>query len=294
MANVKKVVIPVAGLGTRGLPFTKEIPKELLPVIDTPAIHFIVEEVLSAGIEQVIFITAKGKSVLEDYFCPSPSLESWLVKRGKTLLADQVKRIGSLCEVISVRQKEPLGLGDAINCARHLIHNERFAVCLGDEIFPQWKENDDSPSTLNRLVSSAESACSSVVGIMEVSREQCSSYGIVDLGGKTASDQPAKVLQAVEKPSPANAPSQYAIVGRYVFEPAIFDCLKEIKPGSGGELQLTDAMNMLCNVGKLQAILATSQRYDLGNHFFYLKAQIDYALTRPELSQQVQSYLRTI
>src|ERR1700722_8341316 len=131
--QVKKVVIPVAGLGTRGLPFTKEVPKEMLPILDTPTVHFIVEEVLAAGVEQVIFVTSKGKSMLEDYFDPSPNLENWLRKRGKEALAEKIRQIGSMCEVISVRQKEPLGLGHAIYCARHIINNEMFAVCLGDE-----------------------------------------------------------------------------------------------------------------------------------------------------------------
>jgi UTP--glucose-1-phosphate uridylyltransferase len=294
MARVKKVVIPVAGLGTRGLPFTKEVPKELLPIIDTPTIHFIVEEVIAAGIEQVIFVTSKGKSVLEDYFDPSPNLESWLRRRGKDALADKMHKIGNLCEVISVRQKEPLGLGHAIYCARNIINQEKFAVCLGDEIFPTWGENQGQPSMLGRLVKAAEETDSSIVGVVEIPREDSSSYGIVDVGGQSLDSGPVKVKRTVEKPKPEDAPSRFAIIGRYVFEPTIFDHLREVKPGVGGELQLTDGMDKLCQAGKLQAMLVSGARYDIGNHFFYLKAQIEAALARPELAGRVRSYLKTL
>ncbi len=293
MPKLNKVVIPVAGLGTRGLPFTKEIPKEMLPVIDTPTLHFIVEEVLAAGVEQVIFVTGKGKHALEDYFTPSPHLEAWLKKRGKEELAEKITRIGKMCEVITVRQKEPLGLGHAVACARPVIGDEWFAVCLGDEIFPPWNKTGEAPA-LKQLVTAAETAKTSVVGVVDIPRTDTQSYGIVDLGGKTFGGQPRQVLRTIEKPKPDAAPSTFAIIGRYVFQPEIFDCLKKVKPGVGGEIQLTDGMDMLASAGKLHAWPVQGCRYDIGNHFSYVKAQIDGALRRPDLHDRVLEYVKSL
>lgn len=292
--SVKKVIIPVAGLGTRGLPFTKEVPKELLPIIDVPTIHFIAEEVLSAGIDQIIFVTSKGKHALEDYFDLSPNLENWLRKRGKDALADKVRHIGSFCEVMSVRQKEPLGLGHAVYCARNMIGNEKFAVCLGDEIFPPWDEINQTKAPLKKLVDAAVELNSSTVGVVEIPLQDSASYGILDLGGKDLGDVPLKVKRTVEKPKPEAAPSKYAIIGRYVFDSSLFDALKETKPGVGGEIQLTDAMDKLCAAGKLHGVLLKGCRYDIGNPLFYMKAQIDAALRRPELSSRVREYMKSI
>lgn len=292
--QVKKVVIPVAGLGTRGLPFTKEVPKEMLPVIDTPTIHFIVEEVLGAGIEQVIFITSKGKVSLEDYFDPSPSLEAWLRKRGKDALADRMHSIGRMVEVISVRQKEPLGLGHAVLCAKHIVRDEPFAVCLGDEIFPAWDAGARQGGALRELVEHAGQLGQSVIGVLEVEPQDTSSYGIVDLGGAAVGDGPTKVLRTVEKPKPEAAPSRYAIIGRYVFEPSLFEELERTTPGVGGEIQLTDAMDKLCRQGRLFAHRVRSRRYDIGNHLSYLQAQIESALLRPELADRLRRYLKTV
>ncbi|MFM8313516.1 MAG: UTP--glucose-1-phosphate uridylyltransferase [Deltaproteobacteria bacterium] len=292
--SVKKVVIPVAGLGTRGLPFTKEVPKELLPIIDTPTIHFIAEEVLAAGIEQVIFITSKGKHALEDYFDLSPNLENWLRKRGKEALADKVRQIGTFCEVISVRQKEPLGLGHAVYCARNIIGQEKFAVCLGDEIFPPWDKINQTQAPLRKLVDAAIELDTSTVGVVEIPIADSPSYGILDLGGKSLGENPAPVLRTVEKPKPEVAPSPYAIIGRYVFDSTLFDALKETKPGVGGEIQLTDAMDKLCANRKLHGVLLKGCRYDIGNPMFYMKAQIDAALRRPELSQRLRDYMKSL
>lgn len=293
MKPIRKAVIPVAGLGTRGLPFTKEVPKELLPIIETPTIHFIVEEVLAAGIEEVIFVTSKGKSMLEDYFDPSPNLEAWLRKRGKEALADRIHKIGRMCEVISVRQKEPLGLGHAVLCARNVVGNESFAVCLGDEIFPSWDATDSAPA-LKQLVDAGQTVGASVVGVVEVPPEETTSYGIIDVGGKPLERGPAKVKRTVEKPKPADAPSRYAIIGRYLFEPEIFDHLKDVKPGVGGEIQLTDGMDRLCQAGKLYALPVTGRRYDIGSHFSFLQAQIDAAMTRPELKDRLRRYVKDL
>lgn len=290
---VKKVVIPVAGLGTRGLPFTKEVPKEMLPIIDVPTVHYIVEEVINAGIEQVIFVTSKGKSVLEDYFDPSPNLVSWLRRRGKEPLAEKIEKVGKMVEVISVRQKEPLGLGHAISITKSVVGNEMFAVCLGDEIFPPWSPEIKRPG-LGSLVETAQDMHGSVVGVVEIPKADSQSYGIVDLGNQPLTEKPGKVLRTVEKPKPEDAPSQYAIIGRYVFEPVLFDHLREVKPGVGGEIQLTDGMDRLCPEGKLHACLLRGPRYDIGNHFFYLKAQIDEALRRPELAKKLKPYLESL
>ena len=297
MNKPRKAVIPVAGLGTRALPFTKQVPKEFLPVLDTPTIHYIVEEVVKAGVEQVIFITSRGKSVLEDYFDLSPDLEAWLKKRGKDALAEKVHQVGTMCEVVSVRQKEPLGLGHAVLCAKNIVGREPFIVCLGDEIFPEWpieghKKGD--PSVLSRLVGSAVNQSASVVGVVEIPKTDTQSYGMVDVGGADLTKGAAKVSRTVEKPKPENAPSNFAIIGRYVFQPEIFDCLSEVKPGVGGEIQLTDAMDMLAKAGKLYAQEVTGLRYDIGNFFYYLKAQIDLALQRPELAPKVREYLKSL
>jgi len=293
MPKIRKVVLPVAGLGTRGLPFTKEIPKEMLPIIDTPTVHFIVEEVLAAGIEQVIFVTSKGKHALEDYFDPSPALVAWLRKRGKEEFADKIEKIAQLVEVITVRQKEPLGLGHAVACARSVVGNEWFAVCLGDEIFPPWNKAGEAPA-LKQLVDTAEKLQTSVVGVFEVPKTETTSYGIVDTGGKTFSGSPLRVERTVEKPKPEHAPSPYAILGRYVFDSEIMECLKRVAPGVGGEIQLTDGMDMLAANGKLHAWQVQGCRYDIGNHFFYVKAQVDAALRRPELASRLREYLKSL
>ena len=293
MSSIKKVVIPVAGLGTRGLPFTKEVPKELLPIIDTPTLHFIVEEVIAAGIEQVIFVTSKGKSILEDYFDPSPNLVSWLHKRGKDALAERIEKLGQMVEVISVRQKEPLGLGHAVLCAAPVVGNEKFAVCLGDEIFPPWNPPGKVPA-LRRLVNLSSEQGGSVVGVVEIKAEDSQSYGMIDLGGGSMKNGVAKVHKTVEKPKPDDAPSPYAIIGRYVFEPGLFDELRATQAGVGGEIQLTDAMDRLARSGRLSAMLIDDCRYDIGNHLSFVIAQVDAAMRRPELAEKLRTYLRTL
>ncbi len=290
MQKVRKVVIPAAGLGTRGLPFTKEVPKELIPIIDTPALHYIVEEAVNAGIEQVIFVTSKGKSAMEDYFDPSPALEAWLEKKGKLELLEKVRKIGKMVDVLSVRQKEPLGLGHAVLCARSFIGNEPFAVCLGDEIFAPW--GGPKKAGLVRLAEAAVQLESSVIGVMHVPREETKSYGIVDLENAKPGTQAVKVKGTVEKPLPADAPSEYAIIGRYVFQPEIMDALADVKPGVSGEIQLTDAMDRLAAKGGLHAMVMDDNRYDVGNPLYYVLAQVDAALERPELAERLLPLLK--
>ncbi|NBW98329.1 UTP--glucose-1-phosphate uridylyltransferase [bacterium] len=293
--QIKKVVIPVAGLGTRGLPFTKEIPKEMLPIVDVPTIQWIVEEVLSAGIEQIVFVTSRGKHALQDYFDHSPALEAFLRKKGKNELADKLQRIGSLCEVMSVRQKEPLGLGHAVLCAQPIVGDEPFAVCLGDEIFPPWDDINRTQPPVKQLVQAFQKIGSSVVGVMEVPLAETKHYGILKIDSHPKEiDAPFKVVGTVEKPQPEKAPSRFAIIGRYVFEPIIFEYLKSTPKGAGGEIQLTDGMTQLCGREGLYALQMQGCRYDVGNPFFYVKAQVDEALRRPELAQPLRDYLKTL
>jgi len=291
MSALKKAVLPVAGLGTRGLPFTKEVPKELTPILDTPAILYIVEEVIAAGIQEIVFVTSKGKSSLEDFFDPSPQLMAILEQRGKRELAEKIKYIGEMCQVISVRQKMPLGLGHAVLCAAPVVGKEPFVVCLGDEIFPPWKLNG-KPSLLQRLMNGYEKTGQSVVGVVEVPKEDTVNYGMIDVAGKKLENEPVKVLKTVEKPSPDKSPSLYGILGRYVFTSEILDKLRDTKPGRGGEIQLTDAMNLLAADGRLQALKVEELRYDVGNPWYNLKAQIDSALRRSDIKGKLLEYMQ--
>lgn len=293
-STIRKAVIPAAGLGTRGLPFTKEIPKEMLPIIDVPTIQFIVEEVISAGIEQVILVTSRGKHSLQDYFDSSPALDSFLRKKGKSELADKLHHISKMCEVLTVRQKEPLGLGHAVLCAQPIVGNEKFVVCLGDEIFPPWDETNQKMPPVKRLTEVAKQLGSSVVGVMEVPKAETKAYGVIQISESCLNELPAKVHKTIEKPDPEKAPSPYAIIGRYVFEPVIFEHLRNTAPGANGEIQLTDAMTQLCQKEGLYALKLQGSRYDIGNPLFYVKAQIDEALRRPELAQPLREYLRKI
>ena len=287
--NIRKALIPVAGLGTRSLPFSKCIPKEMLPVLDTPTIQFIVEECVRAGIEQIVLVTSGEKSALVDHFKPNPHLEKWLVTRGKLALADKMARLAPLCEIVPVRQEQPLGLGHAIYCGRNAIGNEPFAVCLGDEIFPNW--DGSGPSVLETLIEAMGTSRASTVGVVEIPPEDSRLYGIVDIGGNQLAGLPAEVHSTVEKPLPENAPSQYAIIGRYVFLPTLFDALKSTEPGVGGEIQLTDAMNRLAQSRQLFALRVSARRYDMGNPYYFVKAQLDAALMRPDLSAAIRQYL---
>ncbi len=288
----RKLVIPVAGLGTRGLPYTKEVPKEFLPILETPTIQYIVEEALESGVDQIVFVTSRGKQALEDYFDYSPGMEAQLRARGKNELADKLHRVGSLCEVISVRQKEPKGLGHAVLCAAPIVGSEPFAVCLGDEIFAPWGRKAGAKRGVGVLCDNFTKTGRSSVGVMEIPKADSSSYGIVDIGGVELKGEAVKVIRTVEKPAPADAPSRYAIIGRYVFTAEIMDILKDTPPGKGGEIQLTDAMTVLAEAGKLQAMLLAGPRYDVGTQHQFVLAQVDAALERPELAERLRASLQ--
>lgn len=289
-ASIPVAVIPVAGFGTRSLPFTKEIPKELLPALDVPSIQLIVEEAAAAGAETIVLVTGRGKHAIEDHFSPRPDLEHFLKARGKEALLERIQTLPKKCEVIAVRQPAPLGLGHAVECAKPVVNGRRFAVLLGDEIFPRWQKG--ARTGLDALAGAAVPAGHSTVGVLEVPESETKNYGIVDLGGVAPDGGPVAVKGSVEKPEPGKAPSRYAIIGRYVFSPEIFDALADVPFGKGGEKQLTDAMDRLCRGGRLHAVKMPANRYDMGSSLGYLRAQVDAALARPELAPSVAAYLR--
>jgi UTP--glucose-1-phosphate uridylyltransferase len=282
--KIRKAVIPAAGLGTRFLPATKAIPKEMIPIVDIPMIQLIVEEAVRSGIEDVILITARGKDSIADYFDYSYEIEDMLEKKGKGDQARALKKIADMCNLITVRQKTPLGLGHAVLCAAPIVGNEPFAILLGDDLI-----DAEVPCT-QQLIQIYEKEGASVVGVMEVPKEDTPKYGMV--GGTMLSKDLMHVDRLVEKPKPADAPSQLAIPGRYVLSPTIFDCLKNTKPGAGGEIQLTDGLQALAKREKLLAYRFAGTRYDAGDRMGYIDATIAYALKRPEMAAGVKALLR--
>jgi UTP--glucose-1-phosphate uridylyltransferase len=285
MKKVRKLVIPAAGLGTRFLPATKALPKEMLPIVDTPAIHYIVKEAIDAGIEDIIIITNETKHVMENYFDVNFELETRLRQSGKDKMADQVNKIAHMANVYYVRQKEPKGLGHAILCAKSFIGDEPFGVILGDDLVVSEKP------ALGQLIDAYNKTGTSVLGVQEVPHDQTYKYGII----KPVSDKnDGKLIQVedfVEKPKVENAPSDYAVLGRYVLTPDIFDALVNTKPGVGGEIQLTDAIKATMSNHKLYAYNFDGQRYDTGDKFGYMKACIDFSLKNPETSEKVKQYI---
>ncbi|MCX7760663.1 MAG: UTP--glucose-1-phosphate uridylyltransferase GalU [Hydrogenothermaceae bacterium] len=284
MREVKKAVIPVAGFGTRFLPATKSTPKEMLPIIDKPIIHYIVEEAIKSGIETIIFVTGRHKRAIEDYFDYYPELESILLKNGKKELVESLREISNMAEFVYVRQKEQLGLGHAVLTAKHIVGDEPFAVLLGDELII----NDKQPA-IGQLISAYYKFGKSVIGTMEVSKEDVSKYGIV--AGKSITEGIKLVDYMVEKPKPEEAPSTSAIIGRYVLTPTIFEELEKTPLGKGGELQLTDAM---VNLLKKEAIYSKDIegiRHDTGNKLGYLKAIIDFALMSEDIKEDIKELI---
>jgi UTP--glucose-1-phosphate uridylyltransferase len=281
---VRKAVIPAAGLGTRFLPATKAIPKEMIPIVDVPMIQHIVEEAVRAGIETVVLVTARHKEAIENHFDLAYELEDTLDRKGKKDLAEVSRAIGNLCNIVSVRQKTPLGLGHAVLAAAPVIGDEPFAILLGDDLI------DSTVPCTRQLIDIFERESASVVGVMEVPQDEVSKYGIV--GGKMLDPRTMHVDRLVEKPAPQDAPSRLAIPGRYVLTPAIFDCLRETKPGKGGEIQLTDGLQLLARRERLLAYRYEGTRYDTGDRLGYIDATLAFALRRPELADGVRALLR--
>ncbi|MEC0302111.1 UTP--glucose-1-phosphate uridylyltransferase GalU [Terribacillus saccharophilus] len=284
--RIKKAIIPAAGLGTRFLPATKAQPKEMLPIVDKPTIQYIVEEAVKSGIEDIIIVSGRGKRAIEDHFDKSYELEDQLIKKDKMKMLEEIQDISNLADIHYIRQKEAKGLGHAIATAKKFIGNEPFAVLLGDDIV----KTDGTPA-LKQLTDAFEKYRGSVVGVQQVPDSEVSKYGVVAPQGSTSEPNLLQVSDLVEKPKLEDAPSNYAIMGRYVLTPEIFDILETLPPGAGGEIQLTDAIKEL---NKKQAVYAcefTGDRYDVGDKFGFIKATIEFALDRPDLKDQLQDYL---
>lgn len=277
--KIKKAIIPTAGKGTRFLPATKQIPKEMLPIIDTPMIHYVVQEAIDAGIEQVIFVTSSGKESIENYFDRNLELEFFLSERQKEEELQLIKNIGSKIDVITIRQKEQLGLGHAVLSAKAIVGDEDVAVLLGDEILL------NKPPVISQLIKTYEKFKKSVIGVMEVPKQDVNRYGIV--AGEFSVEDSKTVLmkEMIEKPKVAEAPSNLATPGRYIFKNEIFDMLERIPRGKGGEYQLTDAINLLAMENKVVAHIFEGERFDTGSVEGYLDATIDFALRNKNYSK---------
>lgn len=281
---IRKAIIPAAGLGTRFLPATKAQPKEMLPIIDKPTIQYIVEEAIQSGIDEIVIITGRGKSAIVDHFDKSYELESTLDAKGKFELLRQIEYISRLADIYTVRQKEPKGLGHAIWCARNFIGNEPFAVLLGDDVVAS-----DKPC-LRQMIEVYDEYGLPVLGVQEVPGNQAYMYGIIK-PGQVKRDRVCIVEDMVEKPSTGTAPSNLAIMGRYILTPDIFPIIENLPPGSGGEIQLTDAIRILNETKKVIAYNFEGIRYDVGDKFGYIKATIEFALRREDLRGSLRDYL---
>jgi UTP--glucose-1-phosphate uridylyltransferase len=284
--KLRKAVIPVAGLGTRFLPATKTVPKELLPIVDIPSIQYVVQEAVDAGIEEIIFVTGRGKDGIEDHFDEAPELEQVLTDRGNHEMAKTLRRIAEMTEVVSVRQKKPLGLGHAVLCARDLVGEEPFAVMLADDLI------DAEVPAIRQLIKIFEETTESVIALMEVPQAEVQQYGVIK--GTEIKERLYQVQATVEKPAAEDAPSRMAIIGRYVLRPEIFKILENLPPGRGGEIQLTDGLAQLVRERKIFGCEFVGDRYDIGDKFGFVRATVAYALKRPDLRDKVLEFLKTI
>ncbi len=284
--KLRKAVIPVAGLGTRFLPATKTVPKELLPIVDIPSIQYVVQEAVDAGIEEIIFVTGRGKDAIEDHFDEAPELEQLLIERGNHEMAQTLRKIAEMTEVVSVRQKKPLGLGHAVLCARDLVGDEPFAVMLADDLI------ESEVPGIRQLLDIFEETSESVIALMEVPQSEVHQYGVIQ--GREIKKRLYQVEATVEKPLAKDAPSRMAIIGRYVLRPEIFQILKNLAPGRGGEIQLTDGLSQLVRERKIFGCEFVGDRYDIGDKFGFVRATVAYALKRPDLRDKVLEYLKSI
>lgn len=286
MKKVKKAVIPAAGLGTRFLPATKAMPKEMLPILDKPTIQYIVEEAVRAGIEDIIIVTGKHKRAIEDHFDNQIELEMNLAEKGKDDLLEKVHHATELANMFYVRQKEQKGLGHAIWTAKQFIGNEPFAVLLGDDIV-----ESETPA-IQQLIAEYEQTGKSVIGVQEVPAAETQRYGIVD--PKNQQGRRYEVTQFVEKPAAGTAPSNLAIMGRYVLTPEIFDYLEDQEEGAGGEIQLTDAIERLNQVQQVYAYRFDGERFDVGEKVGFVKTTIQFALRDEEMADEIRAFLKTL
>ncbi len=286
MKNIRKVVIPVAGWGTRSLPASKNIPKEMLPIYNKPVIQYVVEEAIHSGIEDVIFVTNRDKSVIEDHFDYNLQLEGVLERAGKLDKLKMVRDVAEMVNIMSVRQKKQLGLGHAVLCAKELVRDEPFAIMVGDDLM------FGGVPGVKQLIDVAMTEKMPVIGVMEVPQEKVNRYGII--AGEEVSPGVYRVNDMVEKPDRDKAPSRMAIVGRYVLTPDIFDYLEKVTPGHGGEIQLTDAMQALARDKGMMAVKMAGIRFDAGDWAEYLTANIYFALQDEELRYDLIGYLKNI
>ncbi len=283
---LRKVVIPAAGLGTRFLPATKSVPKEMLPIVDQPTIGLIVDEALRAGATEVIVINGRGKTAIEDYFDRSYELEDTLLRKGKQELFEQVRKISDSVSVTSLRQKEPMGLGHAVLAARNAIGDQWFGVLLGDDLF------DSEEPGIAQLARVAAKTGKAAVALMAVPDDQTHMYGVA--AGVRLPDGNLAIAKLIEKPKQGTAPSNLAVIGRYLLPPDIFDILEQVKPGAGGEIQLTDALAVLAQQGRLLGVTLQGERHDAGDRLGYLQANIAYALKRPSLREGLLAFMRKV
>jgi UTP--glucose-1-phosphate uridylyltransferase len=281
--RVKKAVIPAAGLGTRFLPATKSQPKEMLPVIDKPTIQYVIEEAVRAGITDILIITGRGKRAIEDHFDRNFELEFYLEQGKKDDLLEQVQSVSEMADIHYIRQRDPLGLGHAISVARQHVGSEPFAVLLGDDIMV------DDARLLRSMLGVYERYGRSVIAVQEVPRQDISSYGCIS--PEDVEENLVRVGAIVEKPRPEDAPSNLAVIGRYVFTPEIFEALDRITPGAGGELQLTDAIGLLLETQTVFGLTFESGRYDIGKKIDFLRATVELALDRPDLGSEFKVFL---
>ena len=296
--RIRKAVFPAAGLGTRFLPATKAQPKEMLPLVDKPAIQYVIEEAVASGVETVIIVTGRGKNAIEDHFDVAFELEKTLEERGKTEALDEIRRIANLVRVCYVRQKEPLGLGHAVLSARDLVGDEPFAVLLGDDII------ESKVPCLKQLMSIYDEHRCSIIAVERIDRTRTKDYGVVGVAPLQSSGKPPagqggresvhEVRDLVEKPEPSEAPSDLAIIGRYILTSGIFEQLESTAPDMGGEIQLTNGLRSLLRKEKIMAYEFEGKRYDTGNKLGFLKATVEFALRREDLGEEFRRYLRCL
>lgn len=286
--KIRKAVIPAAGFGTRFLPETKAMPKEMLPIVDKPTIQYIVEEILASGIDEILIISGHAKRAIEDHFDSSPELEQHLFEHNKLELLEEVRKVANI-KVHYIRQQHMRGLGDAILCAKDFIDGEPFGVILGDDLV---YNGSDTPA-LGQLLQQYDKTGGTIVGCQMVDREQVSSYGIIK-GSATEDSRLFHVEDMVEKPKIEEAPSRLAALGRYVITPEVFEILEHTKPGKGGEIQLTDALRVMAHNGNVYAYNFKGKRYDTGNKLGFLKATVEYALRRNDMGPAFKNYLSAV
>lgn len=290
--TIRKAIIPAAGLGTRFLPATKAQPKEMLPIVDKPAIQYIVEEAIASGVEDIIIVTGRNKRAIEDHFDRSVELEMMLAEKEKQDLLSLVEDIGRMADIHYIRQKEPLGLGHAVLCARKFIGKEPFAVLLGDDIM------QSDPPCLAQMIRLYEQSRSPIVAVTKVPYEDVNKYGIISPASGPSYDQwsgeSIRIADLVEKPDREDAPSNLAIIGRYILDPYVFDILENSAPSRGGEIQLTDALRELNLSHPMLGFLYTGKRYDVGDKFGFIQATIELALQKEELEADLKAYLKTL